>query len=50
MGGRKGKFWDAFVVHQRELAHEAEEDFNKVFGRDFMSAYEAELRRLKNTR
>ena len=28
----------------------ANEDFNRVFGRDFMSAYQAHLRRLKEGR
>jgi len=50
LGSRKAKFWEAFVAHQRELAQEAQEDFNKVFGRDFMSAYHAQLRRLKTGR
>ncbi len=50
LGSRKAKFWEAFVAHQRELAQEAQEDFNKVFGRDFMSAYQAQLRRLKTGR
>jgi predicted component of type VI protein secretion system len=50
LGGRKAKFWEAFVAHQRELAQEAQEDFNKVFGHDFMSAYQAQLRRLKTGR
>jgi type VI secretion system FHA domain protein len=48
LGGRKGKLWDLFVEHQQKLAHEAQEDFNKVFGRDFMTAYESQLRRLKS--
>ena len=47
LGGRKAKMWDFFVTHQQKLSHEAQEDFNKVFGRDFMVAYEAQLRRLK---
>ena len=29
------------------LAREAQEDFNKTFGRDFMVAYQTQLRRLK---
>jgi type VI secretion system FHA domain protein len=47
LSGKKGKLWDAFVEHQNLLAQEAQEDFNKVFGRDFMSAYQAQLRKLK---
>jgi type VI secretion system FHA domain protein len=46
-GSRKAKFWEAFVVQQRELAQQAQEDFQKVFGRDFTSAYHAQLRKLK---
>ena len=46
-GGRKGKLWDLFVSQQEKLTHDAQEDFNKVFGRDFMSAYQSQLRRLK---
>jgi type VI secretion system FHA domain protein len=47
LGGRKAKYWDAFVVHQQQLSQEAQQDFDKVFGRDFVSAYHAQLRRLK---
>ena len=38
---------DAFVAHQQELSQEAQEDCDKVFGHDFVSAYHAQLRRLK---
>ena len=47
LGGRKAKYWDAFVAHQQQLSQEAQQDFDKVFGRDFVSAYHAQLRRLK---
>ncbi len=47
LGGRKGKLWDLFVAQQEKLVREAQEDFTKVFGRDFMSAYQSQLRRLK---
>src|SRR3954452_3571249 len=47
LAGKKGKLWDAFVEHQNRLAQEAQEDFNKIFGRDFMSACQAQLRKLK---
>ena len=47
LGGRKGKLWELFVAHQQKLSQEAQEDFNKVFGREFMAAYQAQLRRLK---
>ena len=47
-GGKKAKLWEAFVEHQSHLAQEAQEDFNKIFGRDFMSAYQAQIRKLKS--
>ena len=46
--GKKAKLWEAFVEHQSRLAQEAQEDFNKIFGRDFMSAYQAQIRKLKS--
>ena len=46
-GGRKAKMWDLFLAYHQKLSQQAQEDFNKVFGRDFMAAYEAQLRRLK---
>ena len=48
--GRKGRLWDLFVAQQERLAQEAQEDFQKVFGADFMGAYQAQLRRLKGGR
>jgi len=50
LGGRKAKMWEFFVTHQQNLAQEAQEDFNKAFGRDFMAAYESQIRRLKTPR
>ncbi len=47
LGSRKAKLWEFFLTQQQTLSQEAQEDFNKVFGRDFMSAYQAQLRRLK---
>jgi predicted component of type VI protein secretion system len=48
--GRKGRLWDLFVAEQEKLLQEAQDDFHKVFGRDFMGAYQAQLRRLKGGR
>ena len=47
LASRKSRLWQTFVTEQRRLAQDGQEDFNKVFGRDFMSAYQAQLRRLK---
>jgi type VI secretion system FHA domain protein len=44
---RKAQLWDLYVAQQDKLARESQEDFTKVFGRDFMSAYQAQLRRMK---
>jgi predicted component of type VI protein secretion system len=48
--GSKAKLWDLLVEEQASLARDAKEDFNKVFGPDFLEAYQAELQRLKGRR
>jgi type VI secretion system FHA domain protein len=50
LASRKAKLWDLFVVEQDKIARDAQDDFNKVFGRDFMTAYQAQLRRVKGGR
>lgn len=45
---RKAKLWELFAVFQHKLARDAEDDFNKVFGREFMGAYMAQVKRLKS--
>jgi len=50
LGSRKGKLWEAFVAHYEKLSKEARADIQKVVGRDFMEAYQAQLRRLKTDR
>lgn len=50
LGSRKAKLWDLFVTQHDKLSREAQEDFNRVFGQDFMAAYQAQLRRLKGGR
>jgi predicted component of type VI protein secretion system len=47
LGGRKSRLWEHFVAEQQKLSQESHEDFNAVFGREFMAAYQAQLRRLK---
>lgn len=44
---RKARLWEQFAAYQQKLAREANEDFNKVFGRDFLSAYMAQVKQLK---
>jgi predicted component of type VI protein secretion system len=48
--GRKGRLWDMYIAHHEKLAHDVQEDFNKAFGRDFMAAYQDQLRRMKGGR
>jgi type VI secretion system FHA domain protein len=50
LASRKAKLWELFVVEQDKLTRDAQDDFNKVFGRDFMGAYQAQLRRVKGGR
>ncbi len=41
---RKAKYWDLFTAEYRAIAHEAEEDFNELFGDEFARAYQERLR------
>jgi predicted component of type VI protein secretion system len=50
LGSRKAKLWDQFMVQQEKLSRDAQDDFNKAFGRDFMAAYQAHLKRIKDER
>ena len=47
---RKAKLWEQFAVFQQKLARDAEDDFNKVFGREFMGTYMAQVKRLRGGR
>ena len=49
-GGKKAKYWDIFKILFDEIAGEAEDNFQQLFGREFSRAYEEQLSRLKNTR
>ena len=49
-GGRKSRLWEHFVAEQHKLSQDSQEDFNKVFGGEFMAAYQTQLRRLKTGR
>ena len=44
---RKAKLWELFAAYQEKLARDAGEDFNKVFGREFMGTYMAQVKRLR---
>ena len=45
---RKAKLWEQFAAFQQKLARDAEDDFNKVFGKEFMGTYMAQVKRLKS--
>jgi len=47
--GKKARHWDVFKLLFDEIAGEAEDDFQKLFGREFSRAYEEQLTRLKGT-
>ncbi len=40
---RKAKYWDLFTSEYQAIVHEAEEDFNELFGNEFVRAYEQHL-------
>jgi type VI secretion system FHA domain protein len=47
---KKVKLWDAFVAHHEKLSHDAEDDLLKVFGKEFLATYTAQVRRLRAER
>jgi type VI secretion system FHA domain protein len=47
---RKAKLWEQFALYQQKLARDAEDDFNKVFGREFMGTYMEQVKRLRGSR
>ncbi len=50
LASRKARLWDLYLALYNKLARDSQEDFNKVFGRDFIGAYQAQLRRMKGGR
>ncbi len=45
---KKARYWDAFGQLYKDLIVEAEDDFHKLFGREFARAYEEQVRKLGN--
>lgn len=45
-GTRKSRYWELFCDTYKEIAREAEDDFQLVFGREFARAYAAQMRKL----
>ena len=47
-GARKAQLWQLFQDLFAQLSSEAQDDFEELFGRAFVKAYEAQLKRLQN--
>ncbi len=43
-GAAKSRLWDAFVAMHEELDREAHDDFDKLFGKEFVKAYLAQTK------
>ncbi len=46
MPGAKSRYWEQFTQLYAEIAREAEEDFDNLFGREFGKAYEEQVRQM----
>lgn len=44
---RKAKLWDLFSARYDDISKEAEDDFNALFGKEFLRAYEAQIAKLE---
>jgi type VI secretion system FHA domain protein len=43
---RRARIWELFCTTYKDIAHEAEDDFQSVFGREFARAYDAQMKKL----
>jgi len=48
--GKKAALWDFFVAYQARLGRDVEDDFNRVFAREFLGTYTAQVNRLRGKR
>lgn len=46
LGSKKARYWDLFTELYGEIAHEAEDDFQSLFGREFSRAYTDQIEKL----
>lgn len=44
---RKAKLWNLFSERYEDISKEAEDDFNALFGKEFLRAYEAQIAKLE---
>ena len=47
MLNKKAALWDFFVAYQARLGRDVEDDFNRVFAREFLGTYTAQVNRLR---
>jgi type VI secretion system FHA domain protein len=47
---RKAKLWDRMVESYQQVAHEADDDFQRIFGEQFARAYEEQVARMRLSR
>ena len=45
---KKVKLWDVFAAHHEKLTRDAEDDLLKVFGKELLGTYMAQVRRLRS--
>lgn len=48
--GKKAALWNFFVAYQARLGRDVEDDFNRVFAREFLGTYTAQVERLRGKR
>ncbi|RMF37035.1 MAG: type VI secretion system-associated FHA domain protein TagH [Alphaproteobacteria bacterium] len=46
VGNRKARLWDQFELIYNDVAREAEDDFQTLFGKEFARAYRAQVKKL----
>jgi len=46
LSSKKAQYWDLFTELYQEIAREAEDDFQNLFGREFSRAYEEQVKKL----
>ena len=47
-GSRKAKYWDLFNALYADIAREAKDDFEELFGKEFARAYQQQVRKLNS--
>jgi|GEM_PF-674279 len=48
-GNRKAQYWDLFNLLYRDLSSTANDDFMKLFGKEFIDVYEEQIRQIRST-